>query len=134
MSGKDGATLYLRGLPERVVRGSKVRAAQRGITLTAYVTELLERAVAGEGEDGEPHAPWIDADLAWYREQRERLAHRYGGEYLAVVDREIVDHDPEFAPLARRVRQRYGDRPVLMPRCIAGGRVVRLPSPRLGHR
>ena len=43
-ASEDGATLYLRGLPRTVVRESKARAARRGITLTAYVAEILVRA------------------------------------------------------------------------------------------
>lgn len=129
--GERSATLYLRGLPESVVRESKARAARRGITLTAYVAELLARALtAADPQPARPGAG-LDADLDWYREHRDGLAARHAGEYLAILDEQVVDHDHDFAPLARRVHERFGGRPILMPKCVAGGRVVNLPSPRV---
>jgi hypothetical protein len=127
---KYTATLYLRGVPPAVVRESKARAAQRGMTLTAYVTEVLARSAGGD-DDPLPTGEGIAADRAWYEKNRDHLAEKHEGSYLAVVDQEVVDHDREFAALARRVRDRFGRRPVLLPRCVSGGRVVTLPSPRV---
>lgn len=132
-SGARGATLYLRGLPDEVVRESKARAARRGLTLTAYVAELLERAATDQTADV-PVPGDLAEDLAWYREHRARLATEFAGEYVAVVDQQVVDHDREFAPLARRTRERFGERPVLMPKCADAERLVSLPSPRIAGR
>jgi plasmid stability protein len=129
--GQHGATLYLRGLPEAVVREAKARAARRGITLTAYVAEILGRAAAAD-EDGPPRLDAkLEADLDWYREHRDRLAACHAGEYLAIVDQQVIDHDHAFAPLARRVHERFGKRAIVMPKCVPEGRIVRLPSPRI---
>lgn len=128
---EHGATLYLRGVPEAVVRESKARAARRGISLTAYVTELLALAVAESDMQPATAGPGLEGDLGWYRAHRDTLAARHAGEYLAIVDQQVFDHDEDFAALARRVRERFASRPVLMPKCVAGGRVVSLPSPRI---
>lgn len=75
--------------------------------------------------------PDLQADQDWFATNRQDLEERYPGQYVAVVDGEVIDHDPEFAPLARRVLARFGRRPVLMPRCVPDDRVVDLPSPRV---
>lgn len=131
--GARGATLYLRGLREEVVRESKARAARRGITLTAYVTELLEREVSDQPAEDRVSAG-VTSDLAWYRENRERLSGRHADQYVAVVDHQVVDHDREFAALAHRVFERLGDRTVVIPNCILAERLVSLPSPRVTDR
>ncbi len=84
-------------------------------------------------EDNEPADPGtgLEADLSWYRAHRDRLAATHAGEYLAILDRQVIDHEQEFAPLADRVRERFGGRPVLMPKCVAGGRIVNVPTPRV---
>ncbi|MDR7520631.1 MAG: hypothetical protein QN131_04955 [Armatimonadota bacterium] len=40
-----GTTLYLRGLPEALVREAKATAARRGVTLAALVAQALQQAV-----------------------------------------------------------------------------------------
>lgn len=76
----------------------------------------------------------VTSDLAWYRENRERLSGRYADQYVAVVDHQVVDHDREFAALAHRVFERFGDRTVVIPNCILAERLVSLPSPRVTDR
>jgi hypothetical protein len=71
----------------------------------------------------------LHADAVWYEEQRAELARQYPGQYLAVLDRQVLDHDLDFEALARRVFRRLGVRPVLMPKCLPGERVVGAPSP-----
>lgn len=128
---KDTATLYARGVPSELVRAAKATAARRGMTLTALVIEALGDAVRAEGSAERRAEPDLQADQDWFAANRRALEDRYAGQYVAVVDGEVVDHDPDFAPLARRVLARFGRRPVLMPRCVPEGRVVDLPSPRV---
>lgn len=128
---KDTATLYARGVPSELVRAAKATAARRGMTLTALVIESLRDAVRAEGSAERTSEPDLRADQNWYAANRQDLEEHYPGQYVAIVDGEVVDHDPEFPPLARRVLARFGRRPVLMPRCVPDGRVVDLPSPRV---
>jgi hypothetical protein len=70
-------------------------------------------------------------DMMWYRKQRRSLLRRYAGQYVAIVDSKLVDHDRDCFPLADRVFARFGDRPIYIPRVEARDRVIRIRSPRL---
>ncbi len=124
-------TLYLRGLPESVVRSAKVEAAQRGTTLARFIAEAIEGAVRDRGGDVDlPDA--LRADAAWYEENTQRLLNRYRGEYLAIVDRTVVDHDVDFSELSKRTFALLGRRPIFMPRCTSSeDEVVRVRGPRV---
>ncbi|MDR5696524.1 MAG: DUF5678 domain-containing protein [Armatimonadota bacterium] len=122
-----GATLYLRGMPESLVREAKVVAARRGITLAELVREALS-AVVGEGTEAEDERGLEDS-ARWYRANRGRLLRRYRDQYVAIDGRRVIDHDFDFDALARRVFARLGNRAVFMPKVTAAERVARLPSP-----
>ena len=120
-------TLYLRGVPKDLVRELKAQAARQGLTLTALATTTLARALGSEPqEDLKP----IEGDMAWYAAHKRQLLRRYHGEFLAIVDRRVVDHDRDFSTLAARVFAKVGVRPVFMPQCLADDQVVHLRSPR----
>ncbi len=124
-----GATLYLRGLPEGLVREVKATAARRGMTLTALVAEAL-RGIAGTERPAEARDD-LTASMRWYERNRRKLLRRYRGEYVAILSGKVLDHDRDFHALASRVFGRLGPRPVFMPKVTAEERVVRLPSPLL---
>jgi len=48
----------------------------------------------------------LTGDLAFYEERRTELERKYAGEYVAIVDRVVVDHDASFETLAARVFQK----------------------------
>ncbi len=124
----NNTTLYLRGIPKTLVRDLKARAARQGLTLTALAIAALTRAArTARPDDLRP----LTADMAWYKAHRRRLSRRYAGEYLAILDRRVLDHDPDFSALAARVFAKVGVRPVFMPRCRETDQVVYLRSPRL---
>jgi hypothetical protein len=138
--------LYLRSIPDDVVREAKAAAARRGITLTSYVSQTLAKdlglhdassAPVGQGEPdprrtGRTSAPaGLEAEMAWYDSHRQSLLRRYRGEYVAIAGQRVVDHDHEFGRLARRVFKRYGSQPVCMPKVTEGERAVTIASPRL---
>jgi plasmid stability protein len=139
------ATLYLRSLPEDLVREAKAAAARRGLTLTAFVREALARAVgietpAAPAREAPRQTPprevrpeGLEADMAWYESRRRSLVRRYRGEYLAIVNRRVADHDREFDRLARRMFRRFGVRPIYMPKCEGEERVVTVASPRVAR-
>lgn len=132
--GDDRATLYLRGVPRNLVREAKALAARRGITLTALVVEALAREVeprAGPRAGGVPRE--LRADAAWYEAHRRELLRRYRGQYLAIREGKVIDHDRDFAALARRVFEHLGPHPVYMPKCVPERRIVRAPSPRVAR-
>jgi hypothetical protein len=124
-------TLYLRNVPARLVRQAKMKAARDGTTLTAVVIDALTRSLdaataATPAAAGDPLAD----SIAWFEEHRDRLLRRHAGEYVAIVDRKVVDHDPDFERLATRVFERLGTRPVFMPRLAPHAEPLRVRSPR----
>ena len=121
-------TLYLRGIPTDLVRELKARAARQGLTLTALAIYALTRAV---GADPTDDLKPLEADMAWYDAHKSQLLRRYPDEYLAVLDRRVLDHDLDFSALAARVFAKVGVRPVFMPQCVASERTVHLRSPRV---
>jgi hypothetical protein len=124
----ENTTLYLRGLPTPVVREAKAVAARRGCTLAALVGEALARSVQEYAPD--PGNDGLRDAQAWYQRNRRRLLARHLGEFVAVVDRAVVDHDRSFSDLAERVFARYRGRPVYIPRVQEEDAPVRVRSPR----
>jgi hypothetical protein len=126
----DTTSLFLRGMPRRIVREAKSAAAREGSTLAAFVTRVLEQTLnEGRPAQGERESA-LDASVRWYEENRSRLLSRYRGEYVAVVDAHVVDHDADWQALAERVFRRFGVAPVFMPRVEPGEPAARLRSPR----
>jgi hypothetical protein len=129
--------VYLRGLPSDVVREAKAAAAQRGVTLAGFVAETLARAVRQREPSAETTAD-LTSDMRWYEKNRERIAREHAGEYIAIIDRKLVDHDADFEALAERVFEREGSRNIFMPLvgADAGGskRKLHVPSPRQSRR
>lgn len=128
--------VYLRGLPSDVVREAKAVAAQRGVTLAGFVAETLAHAVRRGEPSGQSNAEStadLSADMRWFEKQRERMEREYAGEYVAIIERKVVDHDASFESLAERVFEREGARNIFMPLVSAAGREkrkLRVPSPR----
>lgn len=121
-------TLYVRGVPEDVARRAKAAAAREGMTLTAFVVRAIDQAAGGAGRHmGELS---IRDDMQWFEANSGELMSRYAGEYIAIVGADVVDHDAKFGPLATRVFERFGVRPVYMPKCVAN-QVAKLRSPRV---
>lgn len=97
---------------------------------TLYLRSMA--LVVGHGAGEQADLPvGLQAEKAWYEAHREDLLRRYRGEYLAIVNQRVIDHDKAFGALARRVFERVGVRPVFMPKCSERERAARLPSPRL---
>jgi hypothetical protein len=155
-----GTTLYLRGLPDTLVREAKAAAARRGVTLTAFVAEALQQALGmrvplpgeevegraragdagrlgppprgGRAGEAEPNvAERLAETMRWFEANRGRLLRRYRDRYVAIDGGRVIDHDRDFDALARRVFARMGPGPVFMPKVTPGQRVVAVPSPRL---
>lgn len=133
-SSHEKVTMYLRGMPVSVVREAKATAARRGVTLAALVTDALTQALGSQPQLQQPPTDELQADADWYEAHKAEFLSRYPGEYLAIADRQVIDHDADFSRLAERVFPVRDSRPVFMPKCVDGERVVSLRSPRLRQR
>jgi hypothetical protein len=127
MADPNTGTLYLRGIPRQLVREAKAEAARRGMSLTAFAREALAKALGRRAEDDDIRP--IRPDLDWFTANRKRLARRYRGEYLAIINKRVVDHDADFSALALRVFAKYGSQPIAMPKATPEERVVHIPTP-----
>lgn len=129
MAQQETGTLYLRGVPRQLVREAKAEAARRGMSLTAFAKEALAKALGTTAGDDEDEIQSIRPDLDWFEANRRRLAKRYRDEYIAIINRKVVDHDPDFGALAQRVFAKHGVRSIAMPKVTPEERVVNIRTP-----
>jgi hypothetical protein len=117
---------------ELVARGClkpRPKSATRGLKAGH---EILSRFHAKAKEAKERAA--FEEDLAYYRANQEAFLREYQGGWIAIINKSVVDSDPEFSPLAKRVYGKYGYRAILIARVDDDSRVVSIPSPRLTRR
>jgi hypothetical protein len=124
----ETTTLFLRGVPRRIVREAKSAAAREGATLAAFVTRALDQNLTGTAPSDA--GTTLEASARWFEQNRSRLLRRYVNRYIAIMGERVVDDDVSWEALAERVFQRFGVRSVFMPRVEPGERVARLRSPR----
>jgi hypothetical protein len=127
---RASTTLYLR-MPAPLVREAKAEAARRGVTLTALMTDILERRLRGRRTLVYPLDGELGLAMKWYAGNRRRLVRRYNGQFVAILGRRVLDHDRNFGALAERVFERVGVRSVFMPRVQPREERVHVRSPRL---
>lgn len=73
-------------------------------------------------------------DMEWFEENKAGLLRAYEGQYVAIVDEKVFDHDASFDALARRVFARLGNRRVYMPKVERRQPEIALRSPRVYRR
>lgn len=55
----------------------------------------------------------MEYSVAVYRSMHSELAEHYFGQYVAICDGELVDHDPDPLLLLERIRKNYPDQVIL---------------------
>ncbi len=70
-----------------------------------YLDRLAEQKIIAESEA--------------FRAMHAELLQQYRGEYVAVHNGEVVDHDEDICALNHRIRARYGRRAVLLQQVTA---------------
>jgi len=115
------------------------------IAVRADIARSIEKLAHEQGTDAEALVnKWLQWQLALAREQRIReeaaryraqhsaLFPVYAGQYIAMLNGELLDHDAEIGPLYQRMRERFGDEPVLITPVTAEPLpVLNMRSPRL---
>ena len=56
----------------------------------------------------------ITQESARYYEQWAELKARYLGKFIAMQNGAVLDHDSDFAVLRQRIRQKFGDAPIMI--------------------
>jgi hypothetical protein len=111
-------------ISEELAGTIKTEATLRGVSVENYLRSAIrrERTIAERQKIEGEQEWWLNLPLS------ERA--KYQGEFIAVHNQELVDHDKDDAVLYKRIRTKYGKTPVLiMP--AEGPREIRIYSPRL---
>jgi len=83
-------------------------AEQEDKEISDLVTEALQRYL------WEVKERKIDREMEAYRTMHAELKRRFLGQYVAIHNGELVDHDADRHALSRRVRREYGSVAVLI--------------------
>ena len=113
-------------LQPRLVAELEQVAAEQSVK-PAEVLETAVRTYLRQIECGK-----IKAEARAFRSMHAELVKEYAGQYVAIHDGKVVDHDEDFQSLHNRIRQHFGRRPVLLRRVeTKPERVLVFRSPRL---
>jgi hypothetical protein len=99
-------------------------AQYRGLSVDAYLQIAIkrERALFARMK--------IEQEQEWWTSLPIKRRAKYAGEFIAVHDREVVDHDQDQKALYKRIRDKFGSAPVLlMP--AEGAKEIRIYSPKI---
>lgn len=77
-----------------------------------------------------PDDEWEKARRAFER-MRSKLLKTHKGQFVAILNNQVVDADAEIGTLARRVYTRFGYRPIYMQKVTEQPRRARILSPRV---
>lgn len=83
-------------------------AAERGES----VNTLVEQLIADYLRDRRHR--YLTAEMERFREHHDELRQQYEGQFIALREGKVLDHDPEGGRLYGRIHQQYGDIPVLI--------------------
>lgn len=109
-------------ISEQLAQAIQTEAAEREQTIEDFLQSVLrrEKTLANRRKITQEQAWWMQLPL------RERA--KYEGEYVAIYQKKLIDHDPDRRSLATRVRKDFHDLPVLiMP--AEGPREIWIHSP-----
>ena len=111
-------------ISEELTQEIQIEAEARGLPVEDFLKAVIRRelTLADRRKIEQEQAWWLSLPLS------ERA--EYAGQFVAVYERTLVDHDPDESALYHRIRARYGKIAVLvMP--AEGPRQVGIRSPRL---
>ena len=70
----------------------------------------------------------VKADYEYFRANVDELLPKYRNQFVAIVNRAIVDSDANKSALSERVRAKYGSVSILMTQVTPGPRIANFPS------
>ncbi len=92
------------------------RLTQDVLRWADYTSQSAEAVVeaAVEAYLAQLEAALLEKDTFFFWNNLDELRRDYPHEYVAIHQGEVVDHDADLRSLSQRVRQRFGNLPVLM--------------------
>ncbi len=88
-------------------------AVQEARSINEIVNEAVEQYVR------ERQRIKLDREIAAYEAMHAELRQKYFGQWVAVHEQKLIDHDEDRAALYRRVRAKLGSLPVLIRQVTA---------------
>ena len=95
-------------LKAETLNNLKEMAGQYGLD----ANELLNKALRNYRRQLEEAK--IEAEKRQFLAQHSQLKQTYLGQFIAMRDGQVVDHDQDFETLHRRIRQKYGREAILI--------------------
>ena len=95
-------------LRPQLIEQLKNEAARRRTSLEALANDWLEEQL------WEAKNKKINEEAERFRAKHAELLAQYAGQYVAMRDGLVIDHDPDLIALHGRIRSQYGDEPILM--------------------
>ncbi len=86
----------------------KNEAARRKTSVEVLANDWLEEQL------WEAKRKKINEEAERFRAQHAQLLEKHAGEYVAMHDGVVIDHDTDLVTLHNRIRKQYGDEPILM--------------------
>lgn len=102
-------------------------AAREAKSVSDVVNDAVERYLR------ERQLARLDAEVEAYERMHPQLKQKYFGQWVAVHNQELVDHDNDHAALYQRVRDKYGRAAVLIRQVMEQPtREIRIRTPSRG--
>ena len=96
--------------------------------------DLSVADVPGERSQPTDYVKFQEAK-GYFQEHKAQILEKYSGNFVAILDETVVDHDRNFSELAKRIYEKFGYQAIYMPFVESEPSVLRIPSPRVGkHR
>jgi len=113
-------------ISEELAGAIQKEAEARGKT----VEDFLKSAIQRERSWIERHK--IEEEQEWWENYSLKERAKYEGEFVAIHNKQLVDHDKSETKLYTRIRKKFGNTPVLiMP--AEGPREIKIFSPRISR-
>ncbi|MCE7986095.1 MAG: hypothetical protein DYG89_33375 [Caldilinea sp. CFX5] len=109
-------------LPDKTVEKLEQVASTHGIDATALLLRLVDEYLASEpvdvtetsGATQDEQYRKIAQEQKVYEAQHQELLKVYRGQYIAMDQGRVVDHDVDGAALRRRIRAHYGSKAIFV--------------------
>ncbi len=95
-------------VPSELIKPLQQLAVERGQSVAAIVEQLIADYLRDQRHR------YLEAEMERFRIQHANLRPQYEGQYIAMRDGQVLDHDGDGGLLYSRLRERYGDLPVLI--------------------
>jgi hypothetical protein len=95
-------------LPRQLLNPLEQLATQQGSSVESLLADVIADYLREQRHEQ------LLQEMDRFRAQHDQLKEQYVGQFIGMVDGRVLDHDPDGGVLYRRLRQQYGDLPILI--------------------